>query len=109
MNALIGLTLVAMATTFMMQAVAASARAERLARERLLAMQWIAGALDELRVTGRVTSSAPPTLRGASLKTRRAPVPAAPLDQVTMEATWFEPSGARRTAMVTGILRKESG
>lgn len=102
-NALVGLMLVAMAITLMMQSVAAAVRAERRARERFIAIQWLAGALDELRVTGRVTAPPPRGLREANLITRVHPLSRAKLSSATLVAHWREPSGAPRSATLAGV------
>jgi len=103
MSAVVGLTLVATATMWLAQAVAASLRAERHARERLVATQWLAGALDELRATGRIRVAPPQSLRAARLVTKRKSA-GDRVSQVSLTLRWREVNGAARQAELVGTV-----
>ncbi len=103
MSAVVGLTLVATATMWLAQAVAASARAERHARERLIAVQWLAGALDELRVTHGIAARPPGSLRSAKLITKHQ-ARGESLRQWTLTLRWREASGEARQAQLVGTV-----
>ena len=103
MSAVVGLLLITTATAWLAQAVAASLRAERHARERLVATQWLAGALDELRVTGGIRVAPPQSLRAARLVTERKPA-GGRYSQVSLTLRWREVNGAARQAKLVGAV-----